>query len=93
MARTRKALQQGKSLNAYHSITQLRTEGWGRLKTNMYRLVEAVEQGHDHKRLLQQVQADLELLEPIDSYWAFPSRQDSDYLRGLFDHQDRKSVV
>lgn len=88
MARTRKALQQGKSLNAYHSITQLRTEGWGRLKTNMYRLVEAVEQGHDHKRLLQQVQADLELLEPIDSYWAFPSRQDSDYLRGLFDHQD-----
>ena len=72
------------SLNAYHSISQLRTDGWNRLKNDTGRLAEAVAQGREHDRLKKQVTEGLALLEPIDSYWAFPSRHDFQYLYELF---------
>jgi len=75
---------QSVSLNAYHSITQLRAEGWKRLRDNAALLAETPRGDRQFERLQQLVAEDLELLEPIDSYWAFPSRHDSQYLSELF---------
>ena len=87
-ATLRRRASKGVSLNAYHSILQLRTEGWTRLKKNTARLRDALVNGKEHNKLLQQIGADLALLEPIDSYWAFPSRQDFEYLYELYDNED-----
>ena len=87
-ARRSKKATNGISLNAYHSVMQVRTDGWGRLKKNTSQLAEAVLEGREHKKIQQQVTADLALLRPIDSYWAFPSRQDFEYLDDLFDSGD-----
>ncbi|MGF1526760.1 MAG: aminotransferase class I/II-fold pyridoxal phosphate-dependent enzyme [Candidatus Competibacterales bacterium] len=81
---TPRRVDQGISLNAYHSISQLRAEGWRRLKDNAARLAEAAPGGRTFERLHQRVGDDLALLEPIDSYWAFPSRHDFAYLFELY---------
>ena len=85
---TRRGSNKGISLNAYHNVMQLRTEGWGRLKKNTHRLSEAVLEGREYKKLQTQVADDLTLLEPIDSYWAFPSRHDFEYFNELFEQED-----
>jgi len=87
-ARRNRKNTQGISLNAYHSVMQVRTDGWSRLKKNTSRLADAVLEGREHKRLQQEVAKDLALLEPIDSYWAFPSRQDFEYLHEQLDDSD-----
>lgn len=84
-ARRGKKNNTGISLNAYHSVMQVRTDGWGRLKRNSAQLADALQEGRDSKKLRQAVAGDLALLEPIDSYWAFPSRQDFEYLYELFE--------
>lgn len=85
----------GISLNACRNIIQLRTDSWKRLKNDAKRLADAVVEGRDHERLKQKVGDGLALLEPIESYWAFPSRQDFQYLYELFDggEYDRLSKV
>ncbi|MEE4378553.1 MAG: aminotransferase class I/II-fold pyridoxal phosphate-dependent enzyme [Candidatus Competibacteraceae bacterium] len=88
-SKTRRARSKtGISLNAYHSVMQLRTEGWKKLKDDTSQLAEAVAQGCPTDKLKQSVAEGLALLEPIDSYWAFPSRQDSQYLSDLFDDDE-----
>ncbi|MEZ5585090.1 MAG: ornithine decarboxylase [Candidatus Competibacteraceae bacterium] len=82
----------GISLNAYHSVMQLRNDGWKKLKDNTNQLVEAVTQGRSHDKLAQAVSDGLALLEPIDSYWAFPSRQDFQYLYDLFDEREYEKL-
>ena len=85
---TRRRINKGISLNAYHSVMQLRSEGWTRLKKNITQLSEATLEGRESKKLHRQVADDLALLEPIDSYWAFPSRQDYEYFNELFEEED-----
>ncbi len=93
MSRSRSTRHKGTSLNAYHSVTQLRTEGWSRLKKNSRRLADAVAAGRDHRRLLTTIGEDLALLEPIDAYWAFPSHQDLEYLHQLIDDADYERLA
>ncbi|MDX1606629.1 MAG: hypothetical protein R3202_10585, partial [Candidatus Competibacterales bacterium] len=88
MARSRKTARKGTSLNTYHSVAQLRSEGWSRLKKDTALLAEAAQEHREERRLLNRVIEEMALLEPIDSYWAFPSRQDYDYLHSLFDHRE-----
>ncbi len=79
-----KKKQAGVSLNAYHSVMQLRMDGWKQLQYNTQRLHEASATGGDPTRWRKLVRQGLELLEPIDSYWAFPSRHDFDTLNELY---------
>ena len=74
----------GVSLNAYHSVMQLRMDGWKQLQYNAQRLHEAAAADAEIGRWRKRVRAGLELLEPIDSYWAFPSRHDFDTLNELY---------
>jgi arginine decarboxylase len=76
--------QGGVSLNAYHSVMQLRMDGWKQLQYNAQRLNELSAADEDVGRWRKLVREGLELLEPIDSYWAFPSRHDFDTLNELY---------
>ena len=76
--------KKGASLNAYHSVGQLRIEGWNELHRNTTRLSEAAEAGGDLAAIKERVAQGLALLEPIDSYWAYPSRHDFVRLHELF---------
>ncbi|MDQ2696842.1 MAG: aminotransferase class I/II-fold pyridoxal phosphate-dependent enzyme [Pseudomonadota bacterium] len=91
-ARQRTGLRRGISLNSYHSVMALRMDGWSHLKTNAKRLAEVAAQGRDVEALKRKVANGLGLLEPIDSYWAFPSRQHFDYLHAVFEDGDYDSL-
>lgn len=76
--------QGGVSLNAYHSVMQLRMDGWKQLQYNAQRLFETHAAEAQVGRWRKLVREGLELLEPIDSYWAFPSRHDFETLNELY---------
>src|SRR5260370_37683035 len=61
----------GISLSAYHNASQLRADGWNRLKHNAARLVETGGRQGKIGSLRTSVDDDLHLLEPVESYWAF----------------------
>ncbi|MDX1653733.1 MAG: ornithine decarboxylase [Candidatus Competibacteraceae bacterium] len=73
------------SLNAYHSVWQLRNDGWNHLKNDVSRLALAAAKGQDTERLKKQVADQLDLLQPIESYWAFPGRRAYNRLYELFE--------
>ncbi|HXH02551.1 MAG TPA: aminotransferase class I/II-fold pyridoxal phosphate-dependent enzyme [Candidatus Competibacteraceae bacterium] len=83
----------GVSLNVYHSVWQLRTDGWNHLKDNTGRLADALAQGRDAEGFRRQVAEGLALLEPIESYWAFPGRQVFHSLQELFESGDYETLT
>ncbi len=86
----------GRSLNAYHSITQFRADHWKALNDDTSALAETAAQGVDHEELKRHVAEGLALLEPIDSYWAFPSNRDFEHFFQLFEEerfQDLSRVI
>ncbi len=68
-------------VDAYFSATQLRNDRWSTLKDAAKRLVRAHESGAGTAVLKKQAQDILATLEPIEEYWAFPSRAGLDYLQ------------
>jgi hypothetical protein len=53
----------------------VRSDGWVHLADNARRLVDAASAGGNVEAARQRASDTLELLEPIESYWAFPGRQ------------------
>src|SRR5438552_4863264 len=77
------------AINLYRSVWEVRNDGWIHLSDNATRLVDAAARGGDDVELARsRVAQTLDLLEPIESYWAFPGRAGFLRLTGLF--QDRE---
>src|SRR6266446_3695176 len=74
----------GISLSAYHNASQLRADGWNRLKHNAARLAETAGRQGKIGSLRTAVDDDLHLLEPVESYWAFPGKESMARLWQLF---------
>src|SRR6516225_1186653 len=62
-------------LPAYNSVWQLRADAWNSLKDATSRLPDAAARGVGKGALMRQVSDLLELLDPIEGYWAYPGRQ------------------
>src|SRR5437773_864115 len=76
------------SINLYRSVWEVRNDGWIHLSDDASRLVEAERRGADVELARTRVAETLDLLEPIESYWAFPGRAGFLRLTTLF--QDRE---
>ena len=76
------------SINLYRSVWEVRNDGWIHLSDNAHRLADVASEGGDVELARQLVAETLDLLEPIESYWAFPGRHGFLRLLGLF--QDRE---
>ena len=70
-------------LPAYNSVWQLRADAWNSLKDVTSRLPDAAARGVEKGALTRQVSDLLELLDPIEGYWAYPGRQQFLELREL----------
>lgn len=85
-----------KSLNYYHSASHQRFDTWHRLEEYIVRLHDKQVNNLSIKDDLAKVARALDVLEPIEFYWAFPSADDFRFLRKLFlreDYQTMASVV
>jgi len=62
------------SLNRYRSAWDMRSDGWINLTDDLGRLVELTHIDTEFTQRQQSVANTLNLLKPIESYWAFPGR-------------------
>jgi arginine decarboxylase len=76
------------AINLYRSVWEVRNDGWIHLSDEANRLSSAASAGGDVDLTRERVAETLDLLEPIESYWAFPGRQGFQRLLTLF--QDRE---
>ena len=76
------------SLSRYYNASQLRADTWNRLKVLAQKLAEKQARQADIQRLQKEVEQGLATLGPIESYWAFPSKQAFQHIRMLFDQGD-----
>lgn len=71
------------ALGFYHKISQLRSDTWNALKSDLGKLVRLRDEG-SMRNLVKAVDIKLTRLEIIEDYHAFPSREDFRYLWSLF---------
>ncbi len=83
-----KPLEARRSLNFYHSITQLRFDTWHRLKLYTDRLSERHAKKRDVARLRKAVEDAVEILEPIEACTAFPSHSDFELVQRLLAREE-----
>ncbi len=83
-----KPLEARRSLNFYHSITQLRFDTWHRLKLYTDRLSERHAKKRDVARLRKAVEDAVEILEPIEACTAFPSHSDFELAQRLLAREE-----
>ncbi len=76
------------SLSNIYNASQLRSDTWSQLKSATDRLERQAHDSAGEVRLVQQAADLLDLLEPIESYWAFPGRHAFHQLRRLLEHGD-----
>ncbi len=76
------------NIDFYHSPTQLRFDTWHRLEEHTNRLREKHMRKADVAALTRRIDEDLTLLDTMEFYTAFPSRDDIRFLRQLFEQQD-----
>jgi arginine decarboxylase len=80
------------SLNSYHSVWQLRSDGWTNLNDDLTRLVEADGESAGREALRAKIGETMALLRPIESYWAFPGRSCFERLLAMFEHGEFETV-
>jgi arginine decarboxylase len=86
-------LSTGTSLHTYYNASQLRADAWNRVKDNTARLAEASGRKAETGSVRLVVEQDLRLLEPVESYWAFPGKHCMAHLWGLFDGQEYTALA
>ncbi len=77
-----------KSLDFYHSATQLRFDTWHRLEHYASQLSDRSARKADIARFRKAAQEAMAILETIEYYTAFPSREDFRFLRKVFERED-----
>jgi arginine decarboxylase len=70
--------------NAYNSMWQVRNDAWSRLEESTAQLALACSQQRPAEQLTETVSATLNLLGPIERFWAVPGPQAYQYVRRLF---------
>ncbi len=68
----------------YNSLWQLRADSWSALEEASERLAVAVAQERSSDRLVNEVTSLLDVLAPMEVYWAFPGTQTFQHARRLF---------
>jgi arginine decarboxylase len=63
------------SLNRYHSVWDMRADGWINLTDDLGRMVTLASDSAEFRERHGRVKDALEMLTPIESYWAFPGRR------------------
>ncbi|MEM7564334.1 MAG: aminotransferase class I/II-fold pyridoxal phosphate-dependent enzyme, partial [Pseudomonadota bacterium] len=76
------------NLDFYHSPTQLRFDTWNRLEEYTSRLNEKSMRKADVASLTKKTREAMTMLQTIEDYTAFPSREDFKLLWHLFEQQD-----
>jgi arginine decarboxylase len=75
------AIDKRSDFDDYYSATQLRSDRWSAFKDAAKGLQRFHEAGRDVASLKAKAASILASLEPIEAYWAFPSRAGFDYLK------------
>ena len=81
------------TFSRYYNANQLRADTWNRLKHDLLRLVESASRKTDVARLRDNVTEALDLVEPIEGYWAFPGREAIVNLRRLLETEDYRNLA
>ena len=81
------------TFSQYYNANQLRADTWNRLKHDSLRLAESADRKTDVARLREQVVEALDLVEPIEAYWAFPGREAIVNLRKLLESEDYRNLA
>ena len=79
-------------LTRFYSASQVRQDAWSRLRNATARAFEH-QSGKRHDAAVAIVQEVLDLLEPIESYWAFPGAQVFHRLRTMFDRKEYAEIA
>ena len=82
-----------KSLDYYHSASQLRFDTWHRLEHYTTQLSDRSARKADIARSRKAAHDAMEVLETIEWYTAFPSREDYKYLWKLLDREDYSTLA
>lgn len=77
-----------RSLGRYYSAAQLRADTWQRLKHHAIRLAEHKASGREAQQLEAEAREALDILEPIETYWAFPGPEIFEQVCELFAEGD-----
>ena len=83
-----RASSESKSLDFYYNASQLRFDTWHRVKRQTLYLAEKHANQQTTEELLDSVDSALQLLEAIEDYTAFPSKDDFRYLWRLFERKE-----
>lgn len=75
----------GKSLSAYYNASRMRMDTWDQLKHASQTLAETSADSPKHQQTKRRIGSALELLRPIEAYWAFPGRDKYADLMELFE--------
>lgn len=79
---------QNVSLNRYHSVWEMRADGWINLTDDLGRMIDLARDSAEYLERHARVQETLAMLAPIESYWAFPGRALFDELCAWFEGGD-----
>jgi arginine decarboxylase len=76
------------SLSDYYNASQLRADTWNKLKATTARLDQMAGSAAQQKKLLKAAEAAFDILEPIETYWAFPGIDTFGSLRKLLQREE-----
>src|SRR3974390_1869185 len=74
----------GAKLKAYNSLWQLRNDTWSSLEESAIQLARAEAQQRPVEKLVEKVTELLDVLGPIERFWAFPGAQTYREVQRLF---------
>src|SRR5690348_7891939 len=85
----------GANLKAYNSLWQLRNDTWSSLEESAIQLARAEAQQRPVEKLVEKVTELLDVLGPIERFWAFPGARTYREVRRLFaaDRYDRLAAL
>jgi arginine decarboxylase len=89
------AMPAGANLKAYNSLWQLRNDTWSSLEESAIQLARAEAQQRPVEKLVEKVTELLDVLGPIERFWAFPGAQTYREVQRLFsaDKYDRLAAL
>src|SRR6202451_4055121 len=89
------AMPAGANLTAYNSLWQLRNDTWSSLEESAIQLARAEAQQRPVENLVETVTELLDVLGPIERFWAFPGMQTYREVKRLFaaDKYDRLAAL
>lgn len=81
-----------KSLSQYYNASRLRTDTWDTLKHAVNRIHDLSKRNQDYTSYLEDAKKNMEILEPIESYWAFPGKKVFEEIHNLLRNEEFDSL-